>query len=56
VGKQHRKARRGPVQRLDLGLVHAQHQCLVRRIQVEADDISDLLDELRISAQLLGLH
>ena len=44
------------VQRLDLALlVHAQHQRLVRRVQVQADHVAQLLDELLVAAELEGL-
>lgn len=34
------------VQGLDLGLlVHAEHECPLRRVEVELDDVVDLLDE-----------
>ena len=36
-------------------LVHAQHQRLFRRIQIQPDDIADLVDELRIIADLEGV-
>ena len=49
----HRQDRRRAVQRLDLGLlVHAQHDGALGRVQVEADDVSDLGHELRIAASL----
>jgi len=49
----HRQHRRGAVQGLDLGfLVYAQHQRLFRRIQIQPDDVADLVDELRIVADL----
>ena len=48
--------RRGAVQCLNLALlVHTQHQGAVGRVQVEADDIADFVDEQRIAAQLKGL-
>ena len=52
----HRQARLRAVQRLDLALlVDAQHQGLVRRIQIQPHDVGQLLDELRVAAQLEGL-
>ncbi len=49
----HRQARLGAVERLDLALlIDAQHQRLVRRVQIEADDIGDLLLELRVVGDL----
>jgi hypothetical protein len=52
----HRQHRRGPVQGLDLGfLVHTQHQRLLRRIQIQPDDVADLVDEVRVGADLEGV-
>ncbi len=49
----HRQHRLGPVQGLYLGLlVHAEHDRLLRRVVVEADDVDDLLHEQRVGAQL----
>jgi hypothetical protein len=43
---------RGAVDDLDLRrFVHAQHQGILRRVQVQADDITDLVDELRVGGQ-----
>ncbi len=36
-------------------LVHPEHQRLFRRIQIQPDDIADLVDELRIIADLEGV-
>ena len=48
--------RGGTVQRLHLGLlVHAQHHRRLGRVQVQADDVADLVDELRIGGQLEGV-
>jgi hypothetical protein len=56
VGVQQRRAWGGPVQRLDLArFSHAQHQRLAGRIQVQADDVADPADELRVTAELPGL-
>jgi len=42
----HRQERGGPVQRLNLALlVGAQHQGAIGRMQIEADEIANLLDE-----------
>ncbi len=42
----------GPVERLDLRfLVHREHQAMRRRAHVEADDVAQLLDELRVLGQ-----
>ena len=49
----HRQHRRGPVQRLDLGLlVDAQHDRVLRRRQVQPDDVGDLGDQLRVGGEL----
>ena len=54
--RHHRQHRLGPVQRLDLGLlVDAEHDGLLGRVVVEADDVDDLLDELRVGGQLEGV-
>ena len=54
--RQHRQDRRGPVQRLDLGLlVDAEHDRALGRIEVERDDVADLVDELRVAGELPGL-
>ena len=46
----HRQARLGAVERLDLALfIDRQHQGFVRRIEIKADDVLDLLDELRVA-------
>ncbi len=51
--RQERHHRGGAVQCLDLGLlVDAQHDSRLRRVQVEGDDVSDLVDELRVGRQL----
>jgi hypothetical protein len=51
-----RQDRRGAVQRLDLGpLVHAQHHRGLGRVQVQPTQVTDLVDELRVSGQLPGL-
>jgi hypothetical protein len=48
-----RQARLGPVERLDLALfINRQHQGVRRRIDVEADDVSPLLGEVRVGGQL----
>src|SRR5512133_2663851 len=44
----HRQRLLGPVQRLDLGLlVHTQHDRVLRRSQIQPDDVGDLGDQLR---------
>src|SRR5271166_2227840 len=51
----YRQARLRAVERLNLAfLVDAEHQRLVRRVHVEADDVCDLFGELRIAGQLDG--
>jgi len=46
VPKTHRQQRLGLFKSLHLGLlVNAEHNCLVRWVQVEADDVPDLLDK-----------
>ena len=53
----HRQARLGAVKGLDLALfIDRQHQGLVGRIEVEADDILDLGDEVRIARELEGFR
>jgi len=52
----HRQHGLRAIERLDLGFfVHAQHQRLVRRIEVEPDEVADFVDEQRIFGQLEGL-
>ena len=49
----HRQARLGAVERLDLALlVDRQHDGMGRRIDIEADDVAQLVDELRIVREL----
>jgi hypothetical protein len=51
------QAGRGPLQRLDLAfLINRENQGLVRRMEIQAHDITDLLDELRVRRQLPCLH
>jgi hypothetical protein len=51
--RHHRQHGLGPVQGLDLRLlVHAEDQCSFRRVQVEAHDVADLVDEERVRGQL----
>ena len=35
--------------------VHAEHQRLLRRIQIQPDDVADLVDEVRVGADLEGV-
>ena len=56
LARPHRQHRLGAVQRLDLALfVDAEHQRAVRRVEIEADDVAHLVDELRIARQLEAL-
>ena len=49
----HRQYRRGPVQGLDLGFfIDAEHQRLFRRVQIEPDYIADLVNEVRVGADI----
>ncbi len=51
------QARLGAVKSLDLTLlIHAQHQRLVRRIEIEPDDVGQLLDQVLVAAELEGLE
>src|SRR5260221_13739897 len=56
-GGAERKNRLSAIQRLDLTLlIHAEHDCLVGRIQVETDDVTDFGDEVRVGAEFERLH
>ena len=51
----HRQSRLSPVQRLDLALlINADHQRLIRGIQVKSHDIGEFLDESLVLGQLKG--
>ncbi len=53
LARRHRQHRRGPLGRLDQRLiVHAQDERPVRRVEVEPDDVTDLLDEQRVLREL----
>src|SRR3989441_6751741 len=53
----HGQQRLRAIQRLDLGfLVDAQHERLIRRIEVEPHDVPHLVDEQRVLRQLERLH
>jgi len=53
---QHREHRGGALQGLDLGfLVHAEDDRVPRRVEVDADDVADLVDEERVGGDLEGL-
>jgi hypothetical protein len=55
--RHHRQDRLLAVERLDLGLlVYAENECAVGRRQIEADDVTGLVDEQRIARQLEGLR
>ena len=46
VAQTHREQRLGPTESLDLRfLVNSKHDCLIRRVEVEPDDVSYLLDK-----------
>jgi len=55
--RQQRQHRRRTVERLDLRLlVDAEHRRRLGRVEVERDDVSDLVDELRIGGELERLR
>src|SRR5579859_1928705 len=57
LARTQRQNRLGAIERLDLALlVSAQHQYPFRRVQIQADDVTHLLDQLRISRQLERLR
>ena len=57
IAETHGQGSLGAVQSLDLGLfVDAQHHRMVGWIQIQADDVSDFLDEEGIVGQLEGLR
>ncbi|SDZ20394.1 hypothetical protein SAMN05660209_05019 [Geodermatophilus africanus] len=52
-----RQHRRGPLQGLQLRLfIHAEHHRLLRRMQVEPDDVTDLALQLRVGGELERLR
>jgi hypothetical protein len=52
-----RQSRLRPIKRLDLGLfIDAEHDCTVRWIEIEADDLGNLLLEHRVVRDLEALH
>ena len=56
LARPHGQHRLGAVERLDLALlVDAEHQRAVRRVEIEADDVAHLVDELRVARQLEAL-
>jgi len=49
----HGQHRLGPAQSLNLGLlIHAKHQSVMRRIEIESDNIPHLVDQQRIAGKL----
>ena len=55
--RQHRQDRLCTVERLDLALlVDAEHQRAVRRREIQAYDVADLVHEVRIAGELEGLR
>src|SRR5207244_10306929 len=53
----HRQDRLRAIERLDLTLlIGTQHQSALRRVQIQADDVAHLLDQLRIGGQLEALR
>ena len=53
---QHRQDRLGAVEGLDLALlVDTEHQRAIRRRHVKADNVADLVDEVRITGEFEGL-
>ena len=51
----HRQQRLGAIQRLDLRfLIDAEHQRVVRRVEIEADDVAHLVNKQRVCRQLEG--
>jgi len=49
----HRQSWLSAIKSLDLALlINAEYQCVFRRVEVQADDIMKLLDEMRVPAQL----
>ena len=57
VAQAHRQRRLRAIERLNLRLfIHAQHHRVVRRVEVQPDDVAHFLDEERIGGQLEGLR
>ena len=53
VAQTHREQRLGPTESLDLRfLVNSKHDCLIRRVELEPDDVSYLLDKKRLLGSL----
>ena len=56
VAEAHGQRRLGAIERLNLGLlIHAQDHRVVRRVEVQPDDVAHFLEEERIGGQLEGL-
>ena len=57
VVQTHRQQRLGAIEGLDLRfLVNAEHNCLIGRIEVEADDVSHLFDKEGIVGELVAVR
>src|SRR3954463_1311026 len=55
--RRQRQNRFGPIEGLHLALfIHAQYNCAVRRVQVQADNVPHLLHKLRVFGELEVLH
>src|SRR4029077_20059757 len=53
IAQSHRQDRLGTLQRLDLALfIHAQYECLIRRIKVKPHDCADFFNEERVGGKL----
>src|SRR6516164_3135187 len=53
----HRERRLGTIECLNLRfLVHTQDDCLIRRVEIQTDYISELLEKLPVGRQLEGSH
>jgi len=53
VAKTHAEKRLGAIERLGLRLlVNAEHNCIIGRIKVFADDVADLLNKERVRRDL----
>lgn len=56
VSQPHRQYRPGALQGLYLTLLaHARHQRIIRRVEIQTDDVAHLLDEERIGGELEAL-
>ncbi|WP_373863350.1 hypothetical protein [Rhodococcus marinonascens] len=53
----HRQRRSVAIQRLNLGLlVDAEHDRVLRRLEIQPDDVGDLRDQFRVGRKLESLH